>query len=484
MDRHRSLRLSLLAALGATACSASAPTSSGAGEGTTVVAIPTTPVSATAEPPSPEGEPEPKPTRVGWVAEKNGSVHRASRVTCDAAIDAPACAGTERSQSCKTDADCTQKPHGKCTSGVGQIGTYCGCTYACETDDECGAGQACVCKGTGDLRARHSVCAEATCNTDADCPGSSCGLSAYHNGCYEKVSLACRTKEDTCKSNADCAKSDLRGGSCVAQSRNGEKPVWQCASMSCVIGRPLVIEGEARAAKPRARDDWRAPIVFEMEHLSAEEREKIASHHATIAAMEHASVASFSRFSLQLLALGAPAELVAEAQIAALDEVEHARIVYAIASRIGGRDIGPDKLPEATARLATDVVSFVEALVMEGCVGETLGAAEGQEVARGVRDEGLRAALTRIACDEERHAVLAWKTLQWALDVFGAEAREAAVRAFERARSMHDADPPEVPLEKEEFGVLGARALGALRRQALGEVVVPCLSRLGLVAWS
>ncbi|MDI1450383.1 ferritin-like domain-containing protein [Polyangium sp. 6x1] len=482
MDRHRTLRLSLLAAIGGAACSASPPASSGAGEGA-VVAIPTSPASATAEPP-PDGEPEPAKPKRGWVSEKNGNVHRASRVTCDATIDIAACAGTERHQSCKTDADCTEHPHGKCTSGIGQVGTYCGCTYSCESDDDCGAGKACVCKGTGALRARNSVCAEASCNTDADCGGSTCGLSAYHNGCYEQVTLACRTKEDTCKSDADCGAATTRGSACVAIGAKGATPTWQCAGMSCVIGRPLVVEGEARAARPRARADWRAPLVFDTTHLCADAREAIAAHHAAIAAMEHASIASFARFSLQLLALGAPAELLAEAQNAARDEVEHARIEYAIASRIGGRIIGPDKLPEATARLATDVVSFVESLVEEGCVGETLGAAEGQEVARSVKDEGLGAALAQIAEDEARHAALAWKTLQWALDAFGPEARDAAARAFERARAMHEKDPPAGPVENEEFGVLGSRTLGALRRSALREVVAPCLRQLGLVAWS
>ncbi|MRG92478.1 ferritin-like domain-containing protein [Polyangium spumosum] len=485
MDRYRSLRISLLAALGAAGCSASSTAASGSGESPPVVAIPTASSSATAEAPSPDGEPEPSnPTRTGWVAEKNGNVHRASRVTCDATIDLPACAGTESRLSCKTDADCTEKPHGKCTSGVGQIGTYCGCTYACETDDECGAGQACVCKGTGALRARHSVCAEASCSTDADCSENSCGLSAYFNGCYEKVTLACRTKEDTCRSDADCQKLPRSGGACVARGQKGEKPTWQCGSMSCVIGRPLVISGEARAAKPRARADWRAALDFEVDALSLEAREAISAHHAAIAAMEHASIASFSRFTLQLLALGAPAELVAEAQIASLDEVTHAQVEYAIASRLAGRFIGPDKLPEATARLESDVISFVEALVMEGCVGETLGAAEGQEVLRGVRDDGLRAALAKIAADEERHAALAWKTLQWALGAFGAEAREAAERAFARALVIHGEDPAEGPVENEEFGVLGARTLGARRREVLRSVVGPCLRTLGLVACS
>ncbi len=448
-----------------------------------MLSIPTPPSSATAGEPAPPDEPEPPRMQTGWVTEKNGNVHRGSRVSCDATIDLSACEGTENRLHCKTDADCTAKPHGRCTHGVGQIGAFCGCTYSCETDDECGAGMACVCKGTGALGAPHSVCAQAACNTDADCPGTSCGLSVYNNGCSESVSLVCRTKEDTCKSDADCKSARRGGGACVARQGSGEGN-WQCAIQSCVIGRPLLVEGEARVARPRARDDWRVLLDFAMDGLSAEAREDLAAHHAAVAALEHASVASFSRFALQLLALGAPADLVAEAHRAALDEVEHARFGYAIASRLGGRMIGPDKLPEATARLETTVSSFVEALVMEGCVGETLGAAEGQEIARRVKDETLRAVLAEVASDEERHAALAWKTLQWALALFGDEAREAAERAFVRAAAAYGVDPAEGAVENEEFGVLGARTLGALRREALREVVRPCLRTLGYGAFS
>ena len=41
---------------------------------------------------------------------------------------------------------------------------------------------------------------------------------------------------------------------------------------------------------------------------------------------EHASVASFSRHSLQLLALAAPADLVEASHRAAIDEVAHAKV--------------------------------------------------------------------------------------------------------------------------------------------------------------
>jgi hypothetical protein len=442
-----------------------------------------TPSATTVEAVSTEDPPEPERRRggTGWVKEANGSVHRASETKCDVTIHQPACGGTESRFFCKTNADCKDGPHGQCSTGMGQIGTYCACEYACETDAECGNGEACVCMGTGALREDHSVCAKAECKFDADCGEGTCGLSAYHNGCSETVTLACTTKDDACKSDKDCQRGALNAA-CVYRKRGGEgKATWQCAGRSCVIGRPLIVDGEARAASPRARDDWRGEVVVDRSGLSPAAREALVAHYTAMAALEHASVASFARFSLELLALGAPSELVTEAHKAALDEVEHARTAFAIASRLAGQVIGPDKLPAATAPLGASVEAFVASLVMEGCVGETLGAAEGLDVARRVEDPALRAALERIAADEERHAALAWRTLKWALEVFGGEAREAAAAAFAAAAVVYAADPTEGPVN-EAFGMLAAATLGEIRRDVLAQVVGPCRGALGLAA--
>jgi hypothetical protein len=47
--------------------------------------------------------------------------------------------------------------------------------------------------------------------------------------------------------------------------------------------------------------------------------------------MEHASVAAFARFTLDLLALGAPADLVQSAQQALGDEIAHAELCFGLA---------------------------------------------------------------------------------------------------------------------------------------------------------
>lgn len=470
------MRLSILVALGLQGCAGASQPSSSSHDGTSVVTI--SPVGSTTTTVDPVDSSEPGipvvSSKIGWVVESNGNTHRASTVICDPTIDMAVCAGTEQYMDCKTDADCKEHPHGKCVTGYGQVGSYCGCHYSCTNDSECGADEACICKGLGRGGTGHSVCARAACRIDADCESRQCGLSTYNNGCSTTFSLACRTKEDACKSDGDCGP-----GSQCAVVRPGTNATWQCGRRSCVIGRPLVIEGQVHFAKPTGRDDWQKKLAFDPVNLNAQDRSIAANHYAAIAAMEHASVASFARFSLQLMALGAPADLLRDAHQAALDEIEHTRITYALVNLFSKTNVGPDKLPIAVASIDANIENFVKALVLEGCVGETLGAAEGQEAARYAAWPEIAEPLAKIAQDEENHATLAWRTLQWALMTFGETAKESAKHAFAEAKVLYSADPKALE-SAESVGVLSGKTLGTLRRNVLSDVIEPCARALGI----
>src|SRR5262249_9106811 len=111
----------------------------------------------------------------------------------------------------------------------------------------------------------------------------------------------------------------------------------------CPGGRPLRgAEGDI-VAEATGRSDWLAAIgdIDVARGLSAADRASAAVYFAREAAFEHASIAAFSRVALGLLGLGAPAELVAETHAAALDEVEHARVAFALSSAFGGEARGP-----------------------------------------------------------------------------------------------------------------------------------------------
>ncbi|MFT3765885.1 MAG: ferritin-like domain-containing protein [Minicystis sp.] len=404
-------------------------------------------------------------TPSGFALCPDNTIHRVEKATCDATIDAPACTGMENNISCQSDADCTAGPHGRCVSTAvvedsGLI-TYCGCAYSCANDEECGAGKVCVCAGVLPIDQTWSLCANAACVTGADCATGECALSSYYNGCTTDVEVACRNPSDACRVDADCAGDGGQHKTCVNSAGS-----WQCLGWTCILGRPLMVDGQARTAAPVARGDWAARIGPDVEGIDARERAALARYWTEAAAMEHASVASFARFTLELLALGAPADLVREAQRAGADEVEHAKVAYGLASAYAGRAIGPGPLDLGSVRVATDRRAVVRALIEEACVGETLGVAEAMAFAEAARDPVLIEVHRRIAADEQRHAELAWRTLAWLLGSAEEAEKSAARRWFEEAIAAAGRDPgPDL---------LGAGALAAVRRQALREVVGPC----------
>ena len=86
-------------------------------------------------------------------------------------------------------------------------------------------------------------------------------------------------------------------------------------------------------------------------------------------------MASFARFSLRLMALGAPAALVSDAQQAMGDEIRHAERCFALASRYAGTPLRPGPLPMAGALTGGgDLCAVSVEVLREGAIGESIGA--------------------------------------------------------------------------------------------------------------
>lgn len=446
----KSFGLALLGALGLSSC-ASEPTTS-----------------SNKERPE-DGKPSGK---TGYEKLENGTVVRHGAASCDPAITAPACKGSEDRKDCTSDAECTAGPHGKCITGTAGPGpsmspySFCGCVYSCATDSDCGKDQACLC---GEVDGADSRCIRAFCRGDDDCDSGMCGYSKYFDGCGTERFLQCKSSDDKCQTNADCAKETTCS---LAIDDKKTKATWACRGVPCTVGRPLVIDGVERFAAAAPSGAWlRAHGERLGLELSAADRARVADHYLHIAALEHASVASFARFSLGLLALGAPPDLLVEASRAAADEVRHAELCYGLANAYGGAERGPGPLPEAGAPLAGDVETFTRALVLEGCIGETLSALEARHAALTAHDAGLAATLETIADDELSHAVLAFRTLRWLVEAFEG-ARAAALSALaegELALARHEPTSCEPGLEA--HGISSDDERLALRRAAFRTVV-------------
>ena len=193
----------------------------------------------------------------------------------------------------------------------------------------------------------------------------------------------------------------------------------------CDYGRPLVIDGAAQVAALVTRRGWTAARDAGLAQDGAR-----AETWARIGLAEHASVASFHRFALELMALGAPASLLGLAHAAARDEVRHAELAFALASDFAGVEVGPGPLPLRGLALAGDLVAFAVATARDGCIAETLSALQMAEARDRATDARERAVLQGIAADEARHAALAWQALRWAIDRGGAPVRQAVAAVF------------------------------------------------------
>lgn len=229
-------------------------------------------------------------------------------------------------------------------------------------------------------------------------------------------------------------------------------------------------------------ETWEALRELAPASLPSSLRTRLAELWARDALLEHASVASFSKFSLHLMAVAAPPALLDEAHRAALDEIQHARLCFALASAYAGDPLGPGPLPlEGDLLGPLDLPTITAAAVREGCIGETLASLEAAEAHELARAAAPREALGTIAEDEARHAELAWRFVRWSLDQRDDATAAAVERAFREAlRGPGPAEAPEDPLDDAlaHHGRLSERARGRLWHQGLFEVVKPAAEAL------
>lgn len=241
---------------------------------------------------------------------------------------------------------------------------------------------------------------------------------------------------------------------------------YEVTHYSCAVGRPYMDHGRPQTSKARAaKTGWIEETTPQIAGLSADARARLASAYLQDALLEHASIASFGRFALELLAVGAPSDLIELAHAAALDEVRHARLMFGLASAYAGTTLGPQVFPFGGAVPVSDRLADIAArTVLEGCIGETLASLLAAEQASRAEDPAVRQVLAGIAEDEARHAELAWKTVAWAVSVGGEAVRCAVAEAFERARMQ--ADDIELPSIGDEFLEKHGRRAPAILREA------------------
>jgi hypothetical protein len=241
-------------------------------------------------------------------------------------------------------------------------------------------------------------------------------------------------------------------------------------------GRALRVARRAITARALGAVGWQSKSPgADAASLSPELRGALARLWTESARGEHASVPAFSRLAISLVALGAPARLVEAAHRAALEEIEHARLAFSLASAYGGEPVGPGPLPalaRAPAVTATTLGELAAESLIDGCLLEGVAANVARQALARAQDPHARAALDVIARDEASHAELAWDVVGWCCDQGGEPVRRQLAGAIDRApNSMRGPRVPERLAEAlADHGWLGRPAWDDAFRRTLATV--------------
>ncbi len=326
--------------------------------------------------------------------------------------------------------------------------------------------------------------------TIGDCYTNDVGTCCDYSACFTKPELAKYTVGGMIP--ADCpawdalVQVDVCDWFLTGPTIDGDNCCYGMAGGDC-CGRPFLVSGEARRAVIARRADWGQEIT-KAEPLDEATRAALARAWLLDARMEHASIASFARLTLHLLSLGAPPELIAGAQRASLDEIEHARACFALASRYSGEPVGPGPVAIEGSLTAVDLAEAAVSAVREGCVGETIAAALAAEQLAVTEDGDVRSALALIVRDEEAHAELSWRFVRWAIEVGGAPVREAVARVFSEILTLERRETSIVTETIDanawhRHGRLTRAEIDRVTRAVRREVIAPCAQALlGLAA--
>ena len=248
----------------------------------------------------------------------------------------------------------------------------------------------------------------------------------------------------------------------------------------CAIGRPLMEEGRAKLAKTKRAIDnpWRGALPRVRSTHSPDKRLAAGQFYLLTALYEHASVASFQKFGMELMRFGAPPQLLDRAQMAARDEIRHAQMAFAIAADLLGAEVQPDNL-DYNPVLSKTLREFAKATLTEGAMGETLAVLLAVEQLQHTDDPAIRAFLEQVVAEEAQHAELAWETLRWCLqqDPSILSVVEEAIAKGPQIALDHY---PESPIEG--LGLPSRSSMAAAVERGFVSVILPSLESLREIA--
>lgn len=136
---------------------------------------------------------------------------------------------------------------------------------------------------------------------------------------------------------------------------------------------------------------------------------------------EYASVVAFLKLAIELIAVGAPPDLVLDATNDARDEMRHAQNCFAIAQAFDGKILRPAAFPvvsTATMILHWRLLSLCRigvSAIVDGALYESVSARIMAKMSKKCDDKVLGQKLKELAEDEFRHSAHGWEIAKWCI---------------------------------------------------------------------
>ena len=239
----------------------------------------------------------------------------------------------------------------------------------------------------------------------------------------------------------------------------------------------MIRDGQLRTAKSSrgGSSAWVRPLKRSPISCSEPEKKRAGEFYRSIALMEHASIAAFHHFALELMTFGAPPHLLAQTQQAIADEIRHAQSAFSIASSLLGETVSPAGM-DIDVSLADNLCVLAERVAREAAINETLAVIVASHQLTKVTDPTIFAYLRDVVQDETRHAELAWETLRWCIQVGGDPVREVLRSISEQPLSVGASEFPMLGIES--LGVLSQQQVQKILRDGFDSVVRPAFDSL------
>ena len=192
--------------------------------------------------------------------------------------------------------------------------------------------------------------------------------------------------------------------------------------MGASWGRPLRIKGKQVHADLIKGSDWTRGEMPDAKKLDSATRDALEALWLHDAQKEHASVPAFSRISWLLVSVGAPAEIVEWSHRAAIEEIEHTQLCFALAQGYSNSNTSytvkpmPELLSGGLDLKDDALIVLAKESLSDGCQLEDFNADVAAACSDVCEERVTRNVLKQIALEERSHAEFSWKVLEWTLE--------------------------------------------------------------------